>query len=50
MNTRKILFASIASFALLAASTSCTPNTSEDELYDNSIDKDKADIDPRRNN
>ncbi|MFH6603760.1 hypothetical protein ACEZ3G_09760 [Maribacter algicola] len=39
MNTRKILFALMASFALLAAS--CTPNTAEDDLYDNGVDKTK---------
>lgn len=39
MNTRKILFACIASFALLAAS--CTPNTASDDVYDNGVDKTK---------
>ncbi len=46
MNTRKILFAVIASATLLAAS--CQPNTSDEELYENNIDKDKVRI-PERN-
>ncbi|WP_273566717.1 hypothetical protein [Maribacter halichondriae] len=46
MNTRKILFAIMASATLLAAS--CQPNTSEEDLYENGIDKKEADKDPRR--
>ena len=41
MNTKKIIFAVLASASLLAAS--CTPNTSaeDDQLYEQGIRKDK---------
>lgn len=42
MNTKKIIFAVLASATLLAA-TSCSPNTTadDDELYEQGIDRKK---------
>jgi hypothetical protein len=42
MNTKRILFG-LCTCVILVAAASCTPNTAEDELYEQALDKTKVD-------
>lgn len=42
MNTKRFLFGIMACAVLTLTAISCTPNTADDDLYENSIDKKTA--------